>query len=84
MLVALCALSTVPYSAGSGREHGPVHPARVLDHRGDVAVLLPGGRFTYEFPASHAGTFMYHSHLSAVEQPAAFAALLEAFFTEQP
>lgn len=30
--------------------------------------IEPGQRFTYEFPASHAGTFMYHSHLNAVEQ----------------
>lgn len=32
------------------------------------APIEPGQRFTYEFPASHAGTFMYHSHLNAVEQ----------------
>jgi manganese oxidase len=30
--------------------------------------IEPGQRFTYEFVASHAGTFMYHSHLNAVEQ----------------
>jgi YVTN family beta-propeller protein len=30
--------------------------------------IEPGQSFTYEFPASHAGTFMYHSHLNAVEQ----------------
>lgn len=30
--------------------------------------IEPGERFTYEFAASHAGTFMYHSHLNAVEQ----------------
>lgn len=32
------------------------------------APIEPGQSFTYEFPASHAGTFMYHSHLNAVEQ----------------
>ena len=32
------------------------------------APIEPGQRFTYEFPASHAGTFMYHSHLNSVEQ----------------
>jgi manganese oxidase len=32
------------------------------------AGIEPGQSFTYEFPASHAGTFMYHSHLNAVEQ----------------
>lgn len=30
--------------------------------------IAPGATFTYEFPASHAGTFMYHSHQNAVEQ----------------
>lgn len=30
--------------------------------------IAPGESFTYEFPASHAGTFMYHSHQNAVEQ----------------
>lgn len=30
--------------------------------------VAPGESFTYEFPASHAGTFMYHSHQNAVEQ----------------
>ena len=30
--------------------------------------IEPGERFRYEFPASHAGTFMYHSHLNAVRQ----------------
>lgn len=30
--------------------------------------IEPGQSFTYEFPASHAGTFMYHSHLNTVEQ----------------
>src|SRR5262249_12677969 len=30
--------------------------------------IEPGQSFTYEFPASHAGTFMHHSHLNAVEQ----------------
>jgi manganese oxidase len=30
--------------------------------------IEPGASFTYEFPASHAGTFMYHSHLNAAEQ----------------
>ena len=30
--------------------------------------IEPGQSFTYEFPASHAGTFMYHSHLNSVEQ----------------
>jgi manganese oxidase len=30
--------------------------------------IEPGQRFTYEFVASHAGSFMYHSHLNAVEQ----------------
>lgn len=30
--------------------------------------IEPGETFTYEFPASHAGTFMYHSHLNAAEQ----------------
>ena len=30
--------------------------------------IEPGQSFTYEFPASHAGTFMYHSHLNAAEQ----------------
>ncbi len=28
----------------------------------------PGQSYTYEFTASHAGTFMYHSHQNAVEQ----------------
>jgi FtsP/CotA-like multicopper oxidase with cupredoxin domain len=28
----------------------------------------PGASFTYEFPVSHAGTFMYHSHTDAAEQ----------------
>jgi FtsP/CotA-like multicopper oxidase with cupredoxin domain len=28
----------------------------------------PGQSYTYEFVASHAGTFMYHSHMNAVEQ----------------
>lgn len=32
------------------------------------APIEPGQTFVYEFPASHAGTFMYHSHLNAVEQ----------------
>ena len=32
------------------------------------APIEPGQSFTYEFPASHAGTFMYHSHLNSVEQ----------------
>ncbi len=32
------------------------------------APIEPGASFTYEFPASHAGTFMYHSHLNATEQ----------------
>jgi manganese oxidase len=30
--------------------------------------IKPGESFTYEFPASHAGTFMYHSHLNATAQ----------------
>lgn len=30
--------------------------------------IAPGQTFTDEFPASHAGTFINHSHLSAVEQ----------------
>lgn len=30
--------------------------------------IEPGQSFTYEFPASHAGTFMYHAHLNTVEQ----------------
>lgn len=30
--------------------------------------IEPGASFTYEFVASHAGTFMYHSHVNAVEQ----------------
>lgn len=30
--------------------------------------IEPGQSFTYEFLASHAGTFMYHSHLNTVEQ----------------
>lgn len=30
--------------------------------------IEPGESFTYEFVASHAGTFMYHSHQNAVEQ----------------
>jgi FtsP/CotA-like multicopper oxidase with cupredoxin domain len=32
------------------------------------APIKPGESFTYEFTASHAGTFMYHSHQNAVEQ----------------
>jgi manganese oxidase len=32
------------------------------------APIEPGQTFTYEFVASHAGTFMYHSHLNAVAQ----------------
>ncbi|MBF6612500.1 MAG: multicopper oxidase domain-containing protein [Chloroflexi bacterium] len=30
--------------------------------------IEPGQSFTYEFQVSHAGTFMYHSHLNTVEQ----------------
>jgi manganese oxidase len=30
--------------------------------------IKPGESFTYEFTASHAGTFMYHSHQNAVAQ----------------
>jgi manganese oxidase len=30
--------------------------------------VAPGGSFTYEFVVSHAGTFMYHSHVDAAEQ----------------
>jgi len=30
--------------------------------------IEPGQSFIYEFPASHVGTFMYHSPLNAVEQ----------------
>ena len=30
--------------------------------------VKPGESFTYEFTASHAGTFMYHSHQNAVDQ----------------
>src|SRR3990170_707081 len=30
--------------------------------------IEPGESFIYEFVAPHAGTFMYHSHLNAVEQ----------------
>lgn len=30
--------------------------------------IKPGETFTYEFTASHAGTFMYHSHQNAVAQ----------------
>ena len=32
------------------------------------APVEPGETFVYEFPASHAGTFMYHPHTNAVEQ----------------
>jgi manganese oxidase len=32
------------------------------------APIKPGESFTYEFTASHAGTFMYHSHQNTVEQ----------------
>jgi len=28
----------------------------------------PGGSFTYEFIAGHAGTYMYHPHINSVEQ----------------
>lgn len=28
----------------------------------------PGGTFTYEFLAGHAGTYMYHPHINSVEQ----------------
>lgn len=30
--------------------------------------VAPGERFTYEFTVSHAGTFMYHSHVQVVDQ----------------
>ncbi len=30
--------------------------------------IKPGETFTYEFVASHAGTFMYHPHVNSVEQ----------------
>ena len=30
--------------------------------------IRPGETFTYEFVASHAGTFMYHPHINSVEQ----------------
>ena len=30
--------------------------------------VAPGASFTYEFQVSHAGTFMYHSHVDAAEQ----------------
>jgi FtsP/CotA-like multicopper oxidase with cupredoxin domain len=30
--------------------------------------IKPGETFTYQFVASHAGTFMYHSHQNAVDQ----------------
>ena len=30
--------------------------------------VAPGASFTYEFVVSHAGTFMYHSHVDAAEQ----------------
>ena len=30
--------------------------------------VVPGASFTYEFTVSHAGTFMYHSHVDAAEQ----------------
>lgn len=32
------------------------------------APIKPGETFTYEFIASHAGTFMYHPHINSVEQ----------------
>ncbi len=32
------------------------------------APIRPGETFTYEFMASHAGTFMYHPHINSVEQ----------------
>ncbi|MER3405784.1 MAG: sugar transporter [Chloroflexota bacterium] len=32
------------------------------------APIRPGETFTYEFIASHAGTFMYHPHINSVEQ----------------
>ncbi len=32
------------------------------------APVKPGESFTYEFVASHAGTFMYHPHINSVEQ----------------
>lgn len=32
------------------------------------AAVEPGGSFLYEFVVSHAGTFMYHSHVDAAEQ----------------
>ena len=32
------------------------------------APIEPGQSYTYEFPASHAGTFMYHPHVNSVEQ----------------
>lgn len=32
------------------------------------APIKPGASFTYEFIASHAGTFMYHPHTNSVEQ----------------
>lgn len=32
------------------------------------APIAPGQSFTYEFPASHAGTFLYHPHVNSVAQ----------------
>lgn len=32
------------------------------------APIKPGETFTYEFVASHAGTFMYHPHINSVRQ----------------
>ncbi len=30
--------------------------------------IKPGDTFTYEFTANHAGTYMYHSHFSSIQQ----------------
>ncbi len=49
--------------------HG-VHVPNAMDGVPGVtqAPIRPGETFTYEFVASHAGTFMYHPHINSVEQ----------------
>ncbi|MBI4336324.1 MAG: multicopper oxidase domain-containing protein, partial [Chloroflexi bacterium] len=49
--------------------HG-LHVPNAMDGVAGVtqAPIKPGQAFTYEFVASHAGTFMYHPHVNSVEQ----------------
>lgn len=49
--------------------HG-VHVPNLMDGVPGVtqAPVRPGETFTYEFKASHSGTFMYHPHINSVQQ----------------